>query len=329
VIPTAASYRPGDRYLTDAERPPRLSYEVGVEPTGYEPEKWLLAHGDSGVWGSVLFPSLTLALYSLRDTALLDEVLRVYNDWIERFAAFDPDRLKPIGMLNVDDPAVAAVKLRDLAARGFCGAAIPVVPLSTRYHDPSYQPLWEAAAALHMPLHFHVVAHRSPDNLSHLLAAPAEMINAHDGYVRIALTDIVLAGVFERNPDLIVVSVEFEGAWVPHWLQRMDWHYQSNLRYRMDNALHRFADGGLPSDYARRNVRVSFTEDPFLVEQRHRVGVDNLLWGSDFPHAESVYPRVMESLTSQLRDVPDDEIFRLTVGNAAALYGFTLPLPVA
>jgi hypothetical protein len=106
-------------------------------------------------------------------------------------------------------------------------------------------------------------------------------------------------------------------------MQRLDWTYRYDRRYT--RLARRFPDGSLPSDYLRRNVVICFTEDPFLVQNRHLLGVDNLAWGSDFPHPESPFTHSDESLASQLDGVPRDERLKMTVGNTARLYGFEPP----
>jgi hypothetical protein len=87
----------------------------------------------------------------------------------------------------------------------------------------------------------------------------------------------------------------------------------------------RFADGMLPSDHFRRNVFVSFQEDPVAIHCRALVGADLLCWGSDYPHTESTFPRSREILGGILRGVPVTERLRITRENSAALYRFDPP----
>jgi predicted TIM-barrel fold metal-dependent hydrolase len=173
----------------------------------------------------------------------------------------------------------------------------------------------------------HIVAHRTPGDTSQVLGSSNRNsipINAGDYHVRVSLSDFILSGVFQRHPDLKVLSVEHEGSWVFHFLQRLDWHYQYNRLMQMS---HRFPDGYLPSDYFRQNVVVCFSEDPFLIKYRDVIGSDNISWGSDFPHSESLFSMSHASLASQLEGVPDDERLKITVTNTARLYGFELPPP--
>jgi predicted TIM-barrel fold metal-dependent hydrolase len=324
---STAAFAPGDRFLPPEQRPVRpASFVEAVDARAYVVDDWLAANEQDGVWGGVVFPSATLVYYGVTSSELLDEILRVYNEWIADFAAHAPDRIKPVGLLNPDDVPAAARMAEKLKAQGFAGLMLPVrVQQGHTYDSPDFEPLWEVIEGLGMPLSMHIAGNRTPgDFLLGNVTRIADQVTIADYYVRASLADFILSGVFERHPDLKVLSVEHEGSWVFHFLQRIDWHYLNN---RGLQSRPRFKDGRLPSDYFHQNVAICFTEDPFLVQNRHVVGVDNIAWGSDFPHSESVYSMSHTSLASQFEGVPDDERFKLAVGNTARLYGFQLPPP--
>ena len=86
----------------------------------------------------------------------------------------------------------------------------------------------------------------------------------------------------------------------------------------------RSKSGLIPSDFWRRNMFTTFTEDKTGVEFRDKIGVDNMMWGSDFPHAESVWPKSMEFLDRMFAEASDDERKRATAVNAARIFGFDL-----
>ncbi len=131
---------------------------------------------------------------------------------------------------------------------------------------------------------------------------------------------MIFSGVFDRHPDLRVAIVEYELAWIPHMLGTMDYCY----RERVEEASYRFANDMLPSDFFRRNVYLSFQEDDVGVELRHRIGVDRMMWGSDYPHSESTFPRSREVLDEILRGVSAEERRQIVCDTTASLYGFDL-----
>jgi beta-lactamase family protein len=106
-----------------------------------------------------------------------------------------------------------------------------------------------------------------------------------------------------RAKRLMLAIVEFELAWAPHLLSTMDYTY----RERHGEAIYRFKDGMLPSDFFHRNVMLSFQEDAIGIRLRDVIGVDNMMWGSDYPHSESTFPQSRKILSEILAGVPDQE----------------------
>jgi predicted TIM-barrel fold metal-dependent hydrolase len=78
----------------------------------------------------------------------------------------------------------------------------------------------------------------------------------------------------------------------------------------------------LPSDFFHRNVVLSFQEDAIGIRLRDVIGVDNMMWGSDYPHSESTFPRSRQILAEILADVPDDEQAKIAGLNTARVYNF-------
>jgi predicted TIM-barrel fold metal-dependent hydrolase len=130
---------------------------------------------------------------------------------------------------------------------------------------------------------------------------------------------MLFAGVFERYPQLQVAAVEFELSWVPYFLRMIDYVYLE----RQQQATYRFKDQMRPSDFFRRQIWLSFQEDDLGIQWRHLIGVDRLMWGSDYPHAESTWPKSQEILDRILTGVADEERAQIAGGNVARLYNFT------
>ena len=134
-----------------------------------------------------------------------------------------------------------------------------------------------------------------------------------------SLGHIIFMGVFERYPKLSVGSIELELSWAPHFLDRMDYTYTQRVPL---DSWHRFQEDMLPSDYFRRNVFLGFQEDALGIRDRHIIGVDTLLWGSDYPHFESTFPKSQEILKEILVDCTEEEKAKIAGGNAARVYHF-------
>ena len=143
-----------------------------------------------------------------------------------------------------------------------------------------------------------------------------------DYWVKASLADIIFAGVFERYPRLRVGSVEHELGWIPFFLRTMDYTYTE----RQGNHLFpRLANGAMPSDHFRSNAFCSFQEDELGIQHRHEIGIDNMMFGSDYPHTESTFPRSTAIVDALFAGVPEADRRAMTASTAAAVYGFDAP----
>ena len=290
-----------------------------VRPGGYIPEEQVKDMDLDGIDVSIIYPSLGLQLFRVPENKLLNEVFRTYNDWVADFCKASPKRLAGIAMINVDVINEAVRELERCKNIGMIGAMIPVYPLEGhRYNSPEYEPLWEAANRLEMPISLHAATNRvgsgegEPDGERRI----SIVINsAH--YALMSITDLIFAGVFERYPKLQVGSVEHEIAWAAHMIERMDWNY--NQREAAQGS-YRFQEDMLPSDYFRRNVFIGFQEDGLGIRLRDYIGLETLQWGSDYPHQESTFPRSRQILEEILCDCTEEEKAMIAGGNAARVY---------
>ena len=306
------------------EEPEKLSSKHRVEetrPGGYIPEEHVKDMDIDGIDVSIVYPTIGLFLFRIPDSQLLSALFRTYNDWLAEFCQPFPKRLKGIAMINVDEVEEGVAELERCAKMGLAGGMITVYPMSGKgYYLPEYDQLWAAAQDLGMPLGLHLVTERpgqdSGANIDRGFSRPAALTNA-DHWIRMSLGDMIFSGVFERFPKLQVGAVEFELSWVPHFLERMDFNYNDRSAR---NEIYRFKEDMFPSDYFHRNVFVGFQEDTMGVKMRDVIGVDKLLWGSDYPHTESTFPRSREILEDILSDCTDEEKAKIAGGNAARIY---------
>jgi predicted TIM-barrel fold metal-dependent hydrolase len=321
-IPIINAARAGDRFEPEQTRRQRLTYEEDVPVYAVEPGEWLKAQEADGVWGGVAQCSATMLFYGVIERPdVMDEICRIYNDFALDFASGHSERIKVCTMLNIDDQDAAIAEAERCASSGAVALMLPM-DTDLGYEGAHYDRLWSALSEIGLPLHLHIATARYPTVWRPHVLKRSGMVNWADLQIRVTLTDLILSGVLERFPNLQFVSVENEGGWVPHWLARMDWHYFNNFRWV---GLNRLADGKRPSDYFRSNIRVSFTEDASFVKNRADVGIDRMMWGSDFPHAEGTFPRSGEHVQDQFAGVPFDDLRRLVSTNTAELYGFDVP----
>ena len=317
----------GRRFEKDPSKLVTESTFEDVRPGAYDPTRYVEESELDGVAGSVVYPTEGLVLFSVPDSRLCSASMRAYNDFAAEFCRADPRRLKGVALLNVDDPAEGAAELERAHTLGLVGALITVAPPSwAPYDNRMYDPLWAVAADLGMPLSLHTATNRAdprtgdggvPEDVQQV--SPTVFV-LQDTMVRRSLADMIFSGVFERHPRLKVGTVEHELAWIPHFLQQIDYTY-TDRPARGD--WHRYRDpGALPSDFFHSNVFCSFQEDAVGIRERELIGVHTLMWGSDYPHTESTFPRSQEITAQILKGVPEAEQEMILYSNAKELYGF-------
>ena len=315
-----AAAQPGVRF----EEPETLSTVATYEEVrlgGYIPEEHIKDLDLDGIDVSIVYPTVGLQLYcTIPDSELLSATFRAYNDWLAEFCTSNPKRLKGIAMVNLDDVQDGLGELERGAKMGLAGAMITICPPEDKpYDSPIYEPLWAAAQDLDIPLSLHITTNRPGPGQQYAnfdTLKPSFICNT-DHWVRIALADMIYSGVFERYPKLIVGSVEQELSWVPHFLDRLDYNYTQRA---IGDTSYRFRGDALPSDFFHSNVFLGFQEDALGIRDRHIIGVDQLLWGSDYPHAESTFPRSREIIDEILVDCTEEEKAKIVGSNSARIY---------
>ena len=291
---------------------------------GYIPDEHVKDMDIDGIVGGAIYPSMGLLLWTVGDGVLLDNVFRLYNDWLAEFCKPYPNRLKGIAMVNVDDVGVAVKELERCASMGLAGAMITCYPpFGEPYSWTKYDPLWAVAQDLNMPLSLHAATNRPGPGQPIRLGDPRDPRAAHqanrDHWIKECLADLIFDGVFERFPKVQVGAVEFELAWIPHFLDRLNFTYTQRT---LKEDWYRYKEDMLPSDYFYRNVFLSFQEDGLGIRDRHIIGVDQMMWGSDYPHLESTFPKSQEILEEILSDCTEEEKAKIAGENAARLYNF-------
>lgn len=312
-------FQPG-RFAT-AGLEPRSPEYTAQERSGYARESLThvgarLAEMDrDGVRAEILFPTALRGFVARPEYApdLVDSLLRSYNDWIAAYCQEAPDRLFPLACLQLHDVDAAVSEAERAKKLGHVGIVIPCgSPAHRPYGDPAYDRLWAAARALELPVAFHagIGPDRSDDAepvRSRGLRYALQHVDA-----AIAVSDLILGGACERFPEVRFVPTEFETGWIAHFLARMDWRqYRHADRIRLPL---RF------SDYWRRNFLATFEDDVAGIRTRGEVGVGSLMWASDYPHGDSVWPDSRETLDRVLGDCKPEERHAMTVGNAARVY---------
>jgi len=284
-----------------------------------EPELRIKDQERDGVQAEVLYGILGASM-RINDDEAAREMLRIYNDWLADFCSAHPDRFAGLACIPNDDIDAAVGEIERVARRG----AVRGIEISRRHDmarlwDPWWEPVWDAAAASGLPLHFHTIGGGNRPDLSKLapktaLAARAAGITNFQMVMSDVLLSMIFSGVLERHPTLKVVIGEAGIGWIPYVINRMDAEWEDQFK-ELDLKMP-------PSGYWRRQCYATYQTDPIGTKLVDDIGEDNIMWASDFPHPDGIWPDSQEYIERELGHLPAATRKKIVCGNAARLYRF-------
>ena len=310
------------------------SWGIGdVHPAAWDAKERIRLMDELGIHAQVLYPN-SIGLggqnlwNSVEDKTLVRLCVEVYNDALAEVQAESGNRLLPMPIMPAWDIAACvreAQRCADMGYRGVNMTADPQDSGSPDLGDPAWDPFWEVCAGLNLPVHFHIGASQTSLTYFGTTYWPSQ-----DNYVKPAiggaslfqnnsrlLLNSAYSGMFDRHPNLKMVSVESGIGWVPFMLEAMDYELEENAPKWFDKLRKR------PSEYFRDNWYATFWFETGRGDLQHlidAVGEDNVMFETDFPHPTCLHPDpvgVMRERTASLRP----ETRRKVMGeNAATLY---------
>jgi predicted TIM-barrel fold metal-dependent hydrolase len=287
----------------------------GVRPGAFDPVQRLRDQDRDGVGGEVIYPSLAMFLYGIKDAELRHASFRAYNNWLAEFCSHAPQRLAGIALAPMDDVAQAVAELERAAKLGLRGGMIWGAPPASRSYDsPEWDRLWAGAQDLALPLSLHILT--GADGTGMEGASLMKTYPSLPHRMERSISDIIFGGALHRFPGLRIVSAENDVGWIPHYLQRLD-HSYHNYRSLETG----FVIPEKPSFYFRRQVVATFQDDRVGVVMRDFIGADSLMWASDFPHSDSTWPNSRSVIARDFEGVPSADVARITRENCARVYG--------
>ena len=286
---------------------------------------------EDGVDAEVLFPSgspRTIGYFAgHEDDAVHEAGIEAYNTWqLEEFAAADPERLIALAMMPQMGIERSVAELRRAKQRGFRGIYLQNFPSGNPKLSPADDPFWAAAEEEGMPINIHLGISGS---LRQMPAEARQAMRARFGSGRLpdlvtmggaiggfsgVIAEFIYSGLLDRFPGLKLVGVEVGASWVPALLEHMDDHYWRNRTWT-DTKLKL-----LPSEYFRRNWRVTFIREPFAIKVREAVGIKNMMWSTDYPHHRHDAPYSRRLIEDMFFGVPEAEKRAIVCMNAVELY---------
>jgi predicted TIM-barrel fold metal-dependent hydrolase len=282
-----------------------------------QPESRLEDMDRDGVWAQVIYgPPGGLPV---QDPELARACERVYNDWTAEFNAAAPNRLVALPFAAGPTPEAARDELVRVAKLGHRGVVIDHMKATPAIFEPEWETFWAEAGACGLPVHLHLGgglhtlrgvrgSWRQPAMVSVVPMQLDEMLAA-----------LVFSGTLERHSDVTVVLGESGLGWIPYVLERMDHEYHKYYDLTADVRLEM-----LPSELFHRQVVATYEDDELGLELVDRIGADNVMWASDYPHGDSTWPHSRNAIEqSGLGKLDPGTRRKIVWDTAARVYGIS------
>jgi len=288
-----------------------------ARPGAWDPVERIKDQEVDGVSAEVLYTSLGMPLFQITDMELQQACFGVYNTWMGEFCSSNPKRLIGLALVSMWDIPSAVKELTRCAKIGLRGAEIwGNAPDDKPYSNAMYEPFWQAAQDLNMPISLHVgtsVMPRRPTGGTALSSRMEGFTNAIHP-IQTAITTLTLNGVLERYPGLKIVSAENDIGWVAHHVWRLD------HAYRHYGSLSNVKLKEMPSFYLKRQLFGTFEDEPLSNESLQRFGADNFMWASDYPHGVSTWPRSRGAIEKDFATIPQETRNKIILENVKRCY---------
>jgi predicted TIM-barrel fold metal-dependent hydrolase len=291
--------------------------EAMRDPGYRDPVARLAAMDRDGVDAEVLYSEVS----AFRSFGLVRgdwrPISRAFTDHLTDFAAQDPNRLAVSYQVPIIDIPYAVAEVERRAALGARSVHLPNFPSELGlpdYHEEVYDPLWAALQETGVSISHHLGNRHWLYDIFRRDPTPQAAI--FTSMPALALAEVIawwiLTGTLERFPGLQIVFVEPSLHWIPGFLDQLDRKVEGpynlpGLRLK-------------PSEYFHRNMACTFMDDEVGLSLRHLVGLENILWSTDFPHPATTWPHSRDVVARQFAEIPDAERELICCGNSARIY---------
>jgi predicted TIM-barrel fold metal-dependent hydrolase len=296
-----------------------------VPRSAYVPAERLQAMDVDGVDYSVLYPTVAgLAgetFGRLTDPDLELACVQAYNDWLVEEWASASTRFVPQCLVPLFPMQATVQEIRRAVQKGHRGVIYPAIPMHLRevphINEPDYDPLWATCQELEVPVCFHagsstqiqfpVYAELSPGQAAALAALTRPVSSVQ------VVANFLYSRILMRFPRLKVVFAETSLGWGAYELETADHQFERQRLHLEGYELK-------PSEMFHRQCYMTGWYDRTAITGRRYIGVENILWSTNFPQATSTWPTTRDAIARSFQGVPDNERARMLWGNAAQLY---------
>lgn len=293
-----------------------------------------------GIDAEVLFPGQASGPYfwrNIKDDDAYKACVRAYNDYLgQDYCPVDPDRLLGLGVIPMTGVQDALAELEHIAGMGLKGIVMGTYPSGKGYPTDEDDVFWQEAIRMRMPITVHVEFDRNGERgrgPSMLYPRPLKNngrfgsnVDLHFQVSRFGragyfnAVQMALSGVFEKHPDLNIFFAETQIGWLAWAYEMSDVRYERH-RYWAEETLGWKPYPKLPTDYLKQHCLWGFQQDRAGVLLRDLLGVDKLIWATDFPHQESEYPNSHPAVIAKnFAGVPEPEVKMMVRDNVVNFF---------
>lgn len=304
--------------------------EIGLDPVRfdemrpgcYDINERLKDMDEDGVWGQLCFPSYPgfagSTFFNYQDKELATACVQAWNDFmIDEWCAAAPDRMIPMGLVPYWNVEESTAEVERIAAKGAKAISFIEAPHAVglpSFHSDHWDPMFAALQDADMPLCMHFGSGGGPSVAPDANFAVA--ISLYGTNSLFTMTELLLSPTFHKFPNLRVALSEGGIGWMPWMNERIDYVWERHRHYTGVNTEVQ------PSDLFKKHIFGCFIADDAGIEMRHLIGIDNIMFESDYPHSDSNWPHSRKLLAEKLVDVPDDECRQIVELNTRRVFNF-------
>jgi len=256
--------------------------------------------------------------FAIEEPELRRECYRAYDDWLIEFSSAKPDRLVGVAQLCHEDPAAARDELERVAKLGIRHVNVLAARATPPVYEPEWEPFWALAEETGIPVAFHLAVDTRRVRVQNSAVERAVFGIMQPMQLMEPIAGLIVTGVLDRHPKLKLVMAESGLAWIPHVIQSLDNQWTKGKQGRLDRGN---VSELLPSEYFKRQIWMTFQDDPYGVHMLPLFYEDKVMWASDYPHPASTWPYSREVIDRQLKGIPETLCKKLLCDNARALNG--------
>lgn len=312
-------------YAADEVTMDAVTYDE-MRPGCWQPAERLKDMTANHIEASLCFPNYPRFAGQIflraRDKEVAHLCVKAYNDFmVDEWCAGSDGRLIPLCIVPLWDVDLAVAEVLRNAARGVravafseCPAWLDLPSIHSGYWDPFYRACEETSTVVCMHIGSGTRTLRTSTDAPDAVQATMMFSNS-----AASLTDYLFSDVLFRFPNLRLLYAEAQIGWIPYVLERVDdvWH------------THRWSIGDRatpepPSTYYHRQVASCFFKDTAGLEQLDRIGVDNIMFETDYPHQDGTFPDTRKVASEMLAGLSAEDVRKIVRGNAIRWLGLDL-----